>query len=214
VQGHAFTAGSPAGLSFSMDAASLRPAGTSDAELAPAPQTTVPVDETSPRRLSVLRTSVPIGVARIAVTIVLAAALMTLAIGGWIGRSNRKDVADQFLVRHADRIVPVASFTPGPAVVDVADVESLHRVAERFDTLVLHQAGPEEDVFVVRDVEMTYRFVVPGAPGSRRGLPPVPAPARSQETDPVPAPGDLTGPLPMVVPVPARVSNGLWGRVA
>ena len=40
------------------------------------------------------------------------------------------------------------AFAPGPAVIDVADAESLHRIAERFDTVVLHQVGADEHVFV------------------------------------------------------------------
>ena len=47
-------------------------------------------------------------------------------------------------------------------------------MAERFDTLVLHHATEGEDVFVVRDVDATYRLVIPGTPERRRGKPPVP----------------------------------------
>jgi signal peptidase I len=215
VQGQTFTAGSPAGLAFTIDAAFLRPAGNA-AGLAPSTRTAVQVEEIVPRRFAVLSLAVPIDIARFAAAGILALALVTLGAGAWIGRSDRKDVADQFLVRHADRIVPVASITPGPSVVDVADAESLHRVAERFDTLVLHHAAPDEDVFVVRDVEMTYRFVVPGTPERQRGKPPVPAAATAPAPAPAyePVPADMTGPLPMVVPVPVSVSGGLWGRLA
>jgi signal peptidase I len=193
-EGRAFTAGAPAGLAFTMDAASLRPAGKAEAALAPTLSTPVEVEEATPRRLQVLSAAVPVGIARIVAAVVLAVALLALGAAAWVGRSDRKDVADQFLVRHADRILPVASLAPGAAVVDVVDAESLHRVAERFDTLVLHHAAPEEDVFVVRDVDMTYRFVVPGSPDRRRGRPPVPPPQ-------VPAVADPTVPLPRVAPL-------------
>jgi hypothetical protein len=76
----------------------------------------------------------------------------------------------------------------------VSDAESLHRVAERFDTVVLHHAGADEDTFAVRDVDATYRFVVPVGPDGRRGKPPVPAP-RAAAPAPQPEPSDLTGPL-------------------
>jgi hypothetical protein len=123
-------------------------------------------------------------------------------------RTARGDAADEFVVRHADRILPVAAFDPGPTVIDVSDAASLHRVAERFDTLVLHHAGEEEDVFAVRDVDATYRFVVPGG-REARARPPVPIPARVDE------PEDGTAPLPVVVPSPlTSVSAGLWGRFA
>jgi hypothetical protein len=120
-------------------------------------------------------------------------ALLALGIGAWVGRSVRGGVADQFLVKHADRIVPVAAYTPGPAVIDVSDAASLHRVAERFDTVVLHHAGPDGDTFAVRDLDLTYRFVVPGVPDRPRGKPPVP---------------------PRVAPAPAPAPVDLWDRVA
>jgi hypothetical protein len=104
----------------------------------------------------------------------------------------------------------VAAFDPGPTVIDVSDAESLHRVAERFDTLVLHHAGPDEDVFAVRDIDATYRFVVPGCPDRQRGLPPVPAPAPVA----VPEPADMTTPLPLISPRQAPVHGALRGRFA
>jgi hypothetical protein len=200
VEGRPFVAEAPAGLAFTMDSASLRPAGSAEAALAPAASTPVQVEEVIPRRLQVLSVAVPIDAARIVAGVVLAVALLVLGAAAWVGRSDRKDVADQFLVRHADRILPVASLAPGTAVVDVADAESLHRVAERFDTLVLHHAAPDEDVFVVRDVDLTYRFVVPGSPDRLRGKPPVPAPS--------PVLADATAPLERVAPAP------VWSRVA
>ena len=121
---------------------------------------------------------------------------MALGAGAWVGRIGRGDVADQFLVRHADRILPVAVVQPGPTVIDVSDAESLHRVAERFDTVVLHHAGPDEDVFAVRDLDATYRFVVPGVAGpSARHA------ARSRRRSAAPAPADATAPLPSVAPI-------------
>jgi signal peptidase I len=214
VEGRSFTAGSPAALEFALDPASLKLAGDPATALTPSTPTPVEVDEVVPRSFPVLALSVPIDVARMAAAAVLAAALIVLAASAWIGRSGRGDVADQFLVRHADRIVPVASFNPGPTVIDVSDAESLHRVAERFDTLVLHHAGEDEDVFVVRDVDATYRYVIPGMPDRQRGKPPVPAPATARP----PEPADLTAPMPVVVPgpppVPLPVNGALWGRFA
>jgi signal peptidase I len=214
VRGREFTAGSPAGLEFALDAASLKLAGDPTTVLTASTPTPVLVDEVVPRTFTVLALSVPIDIVRMAAAAVLGVSLIVLAAGAWIGRSGRGDVADQFLVRHADRIVPVASFDPGPTVIDVSDAESLHRVAERFDTLVLHHAGEDEDVFVVRDVDATYRYVIPGMPDRQRGKPPVPAPATARPAEPA----DLTAPMPVVVPgpppVPLPVNAALWGRFA
>jgi hypothetical protein len=183
VEGRRFTAGSPAGLAFTLDPTSLRPPQDLAKALAPRAQTAVQIDQTVPRSFPVLGTSLPMDAARKLAASLLLAGLVILGASGWVGRSGRGDPADRFLVRHADRILPVATFTPGPAVVDVSDAESLHRVAERFDTVVLHHTGPDGDTFAVRDLDMTYRFVVPGG----RGKPPVP----TSTPAPRPAPDDL-----------------------
>jgi signal peptidase I len=240
VEGRRFSAGSPAGLAFTLDSTSLRPPADPVKTLAPRAQTSVQIDEAVPRSFPVLGVSVPMDDARALAGSTLLAALVTFGASVWISRTGRGDVADQFLVRHADRILPVATFTPGPAVVDVSDAASLHRVAERFDTVVLHHTGPDGDTFAVRDLDMTYRLVVPGPPGRRRGKPAVPAPASAptdigaalpvgvpeslalgtQEppdpTTPLPLIAaeqpDLRSPMPLVAPL--SMTAGPWGQVA
>jgi hypothetical protein len=206
--GKKFQAGSPAPLSFTVDATSLGLSGKPEVVLKPSTTTDVAVDQVVPRRFTVRSLSIPIGVARIVAGAVLALSLLVFAGAAWIGRTARGDVADEFVVKHAARILPVAAFDPGPTVIDVSDAEALHRVAERFDTLVLHHAGADADVFAVRDVDATYRFVIPGG-REARSRPPVPAAKRIREPD------DVTAPLPVVVngPLPT-VSAGLWGRFA
>ncbi|MGY2077624.1 signal peptidase I [Blastococcus sp. SYSU DS0828] len=195
VRGTAFEAGPPAGLDFALDPTALRLAGDPGTVLTAATPTSVQVTTVGPRSFDVLALSVPVGVARAVVLALLALALLVAAAGALLGRTGRGDAADEFLVRHADRIVPVAGFAAGGTVIDVSDAESLRRVAERFDTVVLHHAAAEEDVFAVRDVDATYRFVVPGGAGARRGRPPVPAPSRAPRAA---ADEDLTAPLPPV----------------
>ena len=91
---------------------------------------------------------------------------------------------------------------------------------------------------MVRDVDATYRFVIPGTPERRRGKPPVPgrgsaaAPSRGgrraplpmvvpeppESTTPLPLiaaePPDLTAPMPLVTPLARSRPDALWGRVA
>jgi signal peptidase I len=172
VEGQVFTAGPLAGLAFSIDATALRVAGDAAAALVPTAQTEVVIDEVGPRSFPVLSVSIPIDVARIIAGVVLAVALVGLAAGAWIGRPRRGDAADDFLVRHAARILPVDAFTPGQTVVDVSDAESLHRVAERLDGLVLHHAGPDGQTLAVRDSDTTYRYVFPDSL-SQRPKPPL-----------------------------------------
>jgi signal peptidase I len=159
-------------LTFALDATALRVGGDPTAALAPTAQTAVVVEEVVARSFPVLGFSIPIALARIAAGVVLGMALIGLAAGAWIGRSRRGDVADDFLVRHAARILPVAAFTPGQTVVDVSDAESLHKVAERLDGLVLHHAGPDGQVLAVQDSDITYRYVFPDGL-SQRPKPPL-----------------------------------------
>jgi signal peptidase I len=170
--GQAFATDPMPALTFALDATALRVGGDPAAALAPTARTAVVVDEVVPRSFPVLGFSIPIVLARIAAGVVLGMALIGLAAGAWIGRSRRGDVADDFLVRHAARILPVAAFTPGQTVVDVSDAESLHKVAERLDGLVLHHAGPDGQVLAVQDSDITYRYVFPDGL-SQRPKPPL-----------------------------------------
>jgi hypothetical protein len=210
VQGHAFTPDPPPGLGFTLDEMSLRPTATDAATLAPTTQTSVQIQQVVPRRFTVLAASVPIGTARRLMGAALLLSLVALGAGAWVGRIGRGDVSGRFLARHADRILPVASFSPGATVIDVSDAESLHRVAERFDTVVLHHAGPDEEVFAVRDLDATYRFVVPGSAERAAGRPSVPPSVPPSVARAVPA--DSTTPLERIRDV--DVDGALWGRVA
>jgi signal peptidase I len=197
-----FEADGPPGFTFLLDQTSLRLTGEADTVLATSAETPVTVDAVGPRSVDVLALSVPIGVLRTVALVVLALAVLTAAGAARLGRLGRGDAADEFLVRHVDRIVPVATLSTDSTVIDVSDAESLHRVAERFDTVVLHHAGPEGDVFAVRDVDATYRFVMSGSGDRRRGKPPVPAPVAPAVAEESLA--ELTSPLPRVGPLRGR----------
>jgi hypothetical protein len=166
VDGEGFTAAPLPALTFALDAMSLRVAG--DASLASSASTAVTVDDVGPRALAFRSWSVPIDTARLVVLAVGAAALVGFAAATWLARGRRGDAADAFVLRCGARILPVAGFAPGADVVDLADAESLHRVAERLDALVLHHDGPEGHTFAVRDGDLTYRFVIPAAPEPAR----------------------------------------------
>jgi signal peptidase I len=210
VEGRRFTVDSPAGLAFTLDATALRPPADLPAALSPATPTSVQIEETVPRSFPVLGLSVPLDVVRTVAGVLLLAGLVALGIGAWVGRPGRGDAAERFLVRHADRILPVAAFTPGPAVVDVSDAESLHRVAAKFDTVVLHHVGPDGDTFAVRDLDMTYRFVVPG----RQGKPPVPTTPPAPISPPASRRGDRPPRTPLVAEPPDVIAGRLGAHVA
>lgn len=166
VEGVPFTAGSPDGLSFSLDETALRLVGDAGT-LATTAETSVTTDELAPRTFALGSVSLPIDLARIAAGVVLVLALLTLAASAWIGNPTGGSAADQLLARHAGRILEVSRFTPGTTVVELADAEALSRVAERLDSLVLHHEGPLGITFAVRDGDTTYRYVVRSAPAHR-----------------------------------------------
>jgi signal peptidase I len=182
VQGHSFTAAAPTGISFALSPNILRPASVQPAAFAPSVATPVKTTAVAPRRFQLMSIEVPIGVARILDGVVLALSLVVLAVAAWIGRKRPEDVADELLLRSAARILPVTGFTTGASVVDVSDGESLRRVAERLDTVVLHLDGEDGHTFAVQDMETTYRYVLPT---STKPRPPSP-------------PGPVTRPLPRV----------------
>lgn len=189
LRGRPFTADGLEPFTFTMDAVALRPPA---AEAAFAPTTTVPVsvDEVGTRSFTLLGVDLPIDVARVAAVVVLVAAVLVGAVAGGIGRPRQGDAADEFAVRNAARILPVAGLTPGRSVVDVSDAQALRRVAERMDGLLLHHAGPDGHTFAVQDNETTYRFVFPDTAVTRTPPPP-PPPARV-------SPAPVTAPLPRV----------------
>ncbi|SDF50384.1 signal peptidase I [Blastococcus fimeti] len=190
VQGQAFTAADLDPLTFSMDTVALRPP-TSEAAFAPTGAVPVSVDAQVARTFTVLGVDLPIGAARLIAGAVLVLAVLVTALAGWIGRPRTGDAADEFAVRNAARILPVAGLVPGRSVVDVSDPAALRRVAERVDGLVLHHAGPDGQTFAVQDNETTYRFVFPDTAITRTPPPPPPPAVRL-------APPPLTVPLPRI----------------
>jgi signal peptidase I len=174
VQGRPFAAEDPAPLTFTIDPTTLRPP-TSESAFTTTAQIPVPVDEVVARSFTLLGVDLPIGAARLIAVVVLGVALVVAGVTGWIGRPRPGDAAGEFAVRNASRILPVAGLSTGPNVVDVSDADALRRVAERFDGLVLHHAGPEGQTFAVQDAETTYRFVFPDTAVTRTPPPPPPA---------------------------------------
>jgi signal peptidase I len=150
----------PEALRFSMDPTALRIAGERTV-LNPVVTTPLAVSGAAAGSdLEIAGLTVPLAPARLLSAVVLALAVVTAAVAGLLGR-GRGGEADEFLVRHAARVLPVSAFAPGNTVIDVTDAEALHRLAERLEVLVLHHAGPHTDTFAVQDGDTTYRCVVP-----------------------------------------------------
>ena len=163
VEGLPFTLAAPTPLAFTLEPAALRLAGDA-AALESAADTTVAVQEVGPRVFPIGPVTLRIEEARALALALALAALLVAVTTSWLGGRRSTGPADEFVLRHAGRVLPVAGFVPEGTVVDVATPEALYKVAQRLDGLVLHHAGPDGDTFAVRDVGTTYRCVVPRPP--------------------------------------------------
>ncbi len=74
--------------------------------------------------------------------------------------------------RYGRMIVPVERVwqEPGVAVIDVSDMDSLVRIAERYERSILHEATDEGDAFWVTDESGQFRYAI-GAPAYPTPLP-------------------------------------------
>jgi signal peptidase I len=167
VDGRPFTLAAPTPLAFTLEPIALRLAGGPET-LESSAGTTVTVEEVGPRVFALGAATLPIETARALALGVALAALLVAVTTSWLGGRRSTGPADEFVLRHAGRVLPVAAFLPEGTIVDVTDPEALYKVAQRIDGLVLHHAGPEGDTFAVRDVGTTYRCVLPRPPVVQR----------------------------------------------
>jgi hypothetical protein len=86
----------------------------------------------------------------------LAAAVLTAI----ARRTGPVTEADRIRARYGQLVLSVlpVALAPGHPVVDVPDVDSLARLAERYGLLVLHWSRGEIDTYVVQDEHTTFRY--------------------------------------------------------
>ena len=79
--------------------------------------------------------------------------------------SGRREEPAAIQARYGRMIVPVERVwqEPGVAVIDLADMDSLVQIAERYDRSILHEATDEGDAFWVTDESGQFRYAI-GAP--------------------------------------------------
>jgi hypothetical protein len=75
-------------------------------------------------------------------------------------RARNDSEADRIKKRHAPLLVPVAPMpvAAGRPVVDVVDMTTLAKLAERYGLLILHWSRSGVETFVVQDQNTTYRY--------------------------------------------------------
>jgi signal peptidase I len=160
VHGEPFAATAPPPLRLDLDAAALRLAGNPAEALVSSVVTDVTIEQVTDHHVTVFGGPIPVSLARTVVLSVLVVAALGAAGAVWLGWPRSGNTVDEFLMRHAGRIVEVNSFTLGATVIDVSDPDALHLVAERLDGLVLHHIGPYGHLFAVQDADTTYCHMV------------------------------------------------------
>ena len=144
------------------------------------------IAQTHRRRLSVGGVAVTVPEARVglAVSGLVAALVLVLAVGARLRRRRPDDEAALAEARHGRMIVPLAGAPALPsAPIDVGDMRSLVRIARRYDAVLLHHAEHGADCYLVVDGDAVYRFTrggTPPPPAARRPAPVAPPESRGQ----------------------------------
>jgi signal peptidase I len=113
------------------------------------------------------------------IAVVLFAVLAALA----LVRPRQRDETASILSRYGRLIVPVARVwqLPGVAVIDVADIDALARIAEHYDRSILHEQTVDGDAFWVTDESGHFRYALQPAATSTVREPYAPAWTGEQE---------------------------------
>lgn len=144
-------------LELALDPLVLKPLG----KLVATETTSTTGSRDEPARLSGLGRSLDVSTAR---TLGAAMVLLFLLAAGLLAAAARLSSpvaeAERIRRRYSDLILTVmpVAFTPGRPVVDVPDVDSLVKLAERYGLLVLAWSRGEIDTYVVQDEGTTYRY--------------------------------------------------------
>jgi signal peptidase I len=111
----------------------------------------------------------PLGVTRISVSDARGIALAGIAVIVSVmlamiafARPRRRDESAAIRARYGRMIVPVERVwqLPGVAVIDVADMAALARIAEHYDRSILHERTEEGEAFWVTDESGQFRYAV------------------------------------------------------
>ena len=165
-------------IQFSLDPLELRPLSSAGGTLANQTSQTSPKSSASPftpseagsamgRRsqplfltLKVVRLSITsarwIALGGIALIVLALLALIALV------RPRERDESETIRTRYGRVIVPVERVwqLPGVAAIDVADMEALARIAERYDRSILHEQTADGDAFWVTDESGQFRYAI------------------------------------------------------
>lgn len=151
-------------LPLSLTSTTLTLADTASLESA---DTSTTLSETSDRRtLSLLGRNLAVDTARVLSVALLAGALLAAVLLLFLGRSRRPATEGEAIRRRYASMLVRVEPTPVPAgrsIVDVTDMATLVKLAERYGLLVLHWSRANVDTFLVQDEGTTYRYRTDGS---------------------------------------------------
>jgi hypothetical protein len=118
------------------------------------------------------RLTMPVAVARMAALIGLAAALAAAVLAGRLLRRTRQsDEPTRIRARYGESIVTVVHSSLGrhTDLVQVKSIEELARIAERYESMIIHEQTDLGHAYLVADGATLYAYLAE-APGGERGL--------------------------------------------
>ena len=118
------------------------------------------------------RLTIPVAVARIAALICLAACIAAAVLAGRLLRRTRlSDEPTRIRARYGESIVTVVHSSLGrhTDLVQVKSIEELARIAERYESMIIHEQTDLGHAYLVADGATLYAYLLE-APGSERGL--------------------------------------------
>ena len=146
-------------LELTLDAHALRLGG--DNALTVEDSTSVAGTGREPTTLSALGHSLDVMAARkLSLAAVALAAVLGVALGIAVPLAGPVAESERIRRKYGQLILPVlpVAVPPGRPIIDVPDLESLAKLAERYGLMVLHWSRSDVDTYVVQDEGTTYRY--------------------------------------------------------
>jgi signal peptidase I len=121
-----------------------------------------------PMQLSLGALSLPVATARDLSLLAIAVVACAIAALATLARPRRRDESAAILARYGGLIIPVEQVwqLPGVAVIDVADIDALVRIADHYDRSILHELTDYGEAFWVTDESGQFRYWIGPADSS------------------------------------------------
>lgn len=148
-------------LSFQLDALQLRsPLRGDDAAeaIAPVAQGSLTTTSSTPRHLAAFGQSLPVATGRALAVGLSVPAILVAAAGLLVLQRRLHGEAARIELRHGHRMVPVTGRAERAQVVEVRSIQDLARMAEQYQSLILHREGTDSHDYELPFDGVVYRY--------------------------------------------------------